>query len=112
MVSRSHARPSACRSRTRGPERLGSCIDACTILREARRHSAYRVLKTIPGLGLVRVAQILAAIACPERFRTKRQLWTYCGVAVGTPSSAEDEFVRGKAQPREKKSETRGMKWE
>src|SRR5438093_5217778 len=31
MVSRSHARTSACRSRTRGPERLGSCIDACTI---------------------------------------------------------------------------------
>jgi len=81
------------------------------MLREARRHSAYRVLKTIPGLGPIRVAQILAAIAWPERFRTKRQLWTYCGLAVVTRSSAEYEFVGGKAQRRKTKSETRGLNW-
>jgi len=59
------------------------------MLREARRHSGYRLLIEIPVLGPIRVAEILARVASPHRFRTKRQLWTYCGLAVTTHSSAE-----------------------
>jgi transposase len=81
------------------------------MLTEARRHSPYRVLKTIPGLGPIRVAQILATVAQPERFRTKRQLWTYCGLAVVTRSSADFELVGGKVQRRKAKTVTRGLNW-
>jgi transposase len=81
------------------------------MLAEARRHSAYRVLKTIPGLGPIRVAQIMATVVQPERFRTKRQLWTYCGLAVVTRSSADYEWVGGKVQRRKTRTVTRGLNW-
>lgn len=79
------------------------------MLREARRHGAYPVLFAIPCLGPIRVAQILAAIVWPDRFRTKRQLWSYCGLAVVTRSSAEYELAGGKLQRRKTKSQTRGL---
>jgi len=81
------------------------------MLIEARRHAPYRLVKTIPGLGPIRVAQILAAIGLPERFRTKRQLWTYCGFAVVTRSSADYELVGGKVQRRKTRTVTRGLNW-
>ena len=81
------------------------------MLQEARRHLPYRLLTTIPGLGPIRVAQILAAVALPERFRTKRQLWAYCGLAVVTRSSADYELVGGKVQRRKTKTVTRGLNW-
>jgi len=81
------------------------------MLIEARRHPPYRLVQTVPGLGPIRVAQILAAIALPERFRTKRQLWTYCGLAVVTRSSADYELVGGKIQRRKIRTVTRGLNW-
>jgi transposase len=47
---------------------------------EARRDPAWEVLKSIPFLGPVRVALILAILRTPWRFRTKRNLWAYCGL--------------------------------
>jgi len=49
------------------------------MLKESRRHPAYATLKQIPVLGPVRIAQILAKVASPHRFRTKRQF----GLIVG-----------------------------
>jgi transposase len=45
----------------------------------ARKDPAYELLCTIPFLGPVRVAQLLAAMQTPWRFRTKRNLWAYGG---------------------------------
>jgi hypothetical protein len=45
------------------------------MLAEARRDPAWRVLRTIPFLGPVRVALLLATLQTPWRFRTKRHLW-------------------------------------
>jgi transposase len=45
------------------------------LLKEARQHRAFKQLVEVPGLGPIRVAQIIAAIGSPFRFRTKRQLW-------------------------------------
>ena len=56
---------------------------------EARRDPAWAVLGSIPFLGPVRIALILAIMRTPWRFRTKRNLWAYCGLAVVTHSSAE-----------------------
>src|SRR6185503_2423723 len=59
------------------------------LLREARQQPAFKRLCEVPGLGPIRVAQIIAAIGSPHRFRTKRQLWAYCGFAVIMRSSAD-----------------------
>src|SRR5262249_39231385 len=48
---------------------------------EAHRHPISRLLETCPGLGPIRVAQLLPIVVSPHRFRTKRQFWSYCGLA-------------------------------
>ena len=59
------------------------------MLRESHRHPIARTLETAPGLGPVRVAQMLPIVVTPHRFRTKRQFWAYCGFAVVTRSSSD-----------------------
>lgn len=59
------------------------------VLREACNHRAYRILRSIPGIGPLRAAEIIAVVIDPHRFRTKRQLWAYGGLAVITRSSGE-----------------------
>jgi transposase len=79
------------------------------MLKESRRHPAYAILKQIPVLGPIRIAQILAKVASPHRFRTKRQFWAYCGLAVVTRSSADYQFREGKAEKRKRAPMTRGL---
>jgi transposase len=79
------------------------------MLREARRHKAYPVLKQIPTMGPIRVAEVIARIGSPHRFRTKRQLWTYIGLAVTTRTSAEYEVEKGQVRRRVKRVVTRGL---
>src|SRR2546427_6599258 len=59
------------------------------LLAESRRHRATHVLRKIPFLGPVRVALLIALLQTPHRFRTKRQLWAYSGLALETHSSGE-----------------------
>lgn len=79
------------------------------MLKEARRHSDYQIIKKVPGLGPVRAAQIIAIVSTPHRFRTKRQFWPYCGLAVVTHSSADYELVGGEVRRRKKVIATRGL---
>ena len=60
-------------------ERLYSELDQLTGLRrearkalvaECRRHPASKVLTGVPTLGVVRVAQLIAAFVTPHRFRS------------------------------------------
>jgi len=46
-----------------------------TLVTEAHKHAIVKVLETAPGLGPVRVAQLLAIVVSPHRFRTSRQFW-------------------------------------
>jgi transposase len=80
-----------------------------TLLKEARKHSAFKRLKQVPGLGPIRVAQVIAAIGSPHRFRTKRQLWAYCGFGVITRSSADYQVRGDKLERRSKATQTRGL---
>ena len=79
------------------------------MIAEARRQSGWKELRSVPYLGEVRVAQILAIVATPWRFRTKRQLWPYVGLAVVSRSSADQEFANGKLRRRKRAPLTRGL---
>ena len=79
------------------------------MLAEARRDPAWAVLRTIPFLGPVRVALLLATLQTPWRFRTKRHLWAYTGLAVITHSSADYRMERGQPVRRRRAPLTRGL---
>jgi transposase len=77
--------------------------------REGERHPIVHRLATAPGLGMIRAAQVVAVVVTPHRFRTKRQFWSYCGLAIVTRSSA-DWAPRGEAWVRRReKIQTRGL---
>jgi transposase len=59
------------------------------LLEESKNVPIIRLLKTAPGLGPIRAAQIVATVITPHRFRTRRQFWSYCGLAIVTRSSAD-----------------------
>lgn len=78
------------------------------MIAQSHRFPVSRVLETIPGLGPVRVAQILPIVVTPHRFRTKRQFWTYCGFGVVTRSS--DDWVQAQGQwIKARVAQTRGL---
>ena len=79
------------------------------MLAEGRRQPGWKVLKSIPFFGPVRVAVLLAIIGTPFRFRSKRQLWPYVGLAVVTRSSSEQEIIDGKLRRRKRTPLTRGL---
>jgi transposase len=79
------------------------------MLMDARKHPAYKLLVKVAGLGPVRTSQIIAAVGSPHRFRTKRQFWPYCGLAVVTHNSSEYEIVDGQRRRRNKPVQTRGL---
>lgn len=88
----------------RRAELLYEELDALLLLRrEARReliveshkHDAVKLLRTVPYLGPIRAAVLLGRVETPHRFRTKRQFWSYCGLALETRSSADYRFEQG-----------------
>jgi transposase len=79
------------------------------LLAESRKHSATKLLREIPSIGAIRAALLLALIQTPHRFRTKRQLWTYSGLAIDTRGSAQHRFVDGQLQRCKKPQQLRGL---
>lgn len=79
------------------------------LLAESRKHRASRWLRQIPCLGPIRTALLMALIQTPHRFRTKRQLWAYSGLALETRTSAEYCFVAGQLQRSRKLLAIRGL---
>lgn len=79
------------------------------MIAEARRQPGWKILRSVPFLGPVRVAEILAIMATPWRFRTKRQAWPYVGLAVVTRSSADQEFAGASLRRRKRAPLTRGL---
>lgn len=79
------------------------------LVAESQKHSASQLLRQIPRLGPVRVALLIALIQTPHRFRTKRQLWAYAGLALQTRSSGEYRFTGGQLQHTRKAPALRGL---
>lgn len=80
------------------------------MVQEAQRDPAWRVLRSIPYFGPVRIALLVATLQTPWRFRTKRHLWAYAGFAVVTRTSAEYEMAANRPVRRRKRwVQTRGL---
>jgi len=76
---------------------------------EGRKHQAFRLLRTIPQLGPIRCAMLVATVDTPYRFRTKRQLWAYSGLAIVTYMSSGYEIKAGRVVRSRKPVATRGL---
>src|SRR2546422_2347659 len=79
------------------------------LLAESRKHTITAKLRKIPSLGPIRSALAVALIQTPHRFRTKRQLWAYSGLALETRTSGEHRYVRGQLQRSKKQISIRGL---
>ena len=79
------------------------------LLAEAKKHQAWKWLRTIPFIGPIRAALIMAILQTPHRFRTKRQLWSYSGFGIETHSSAEQRFIQGELRRAKKPVSIRGL---
>jgi transposase len=99
-------------------ERLYEQFDCLQVLRQqarqellldAKKHSATQLLQQIPSIGPVRAALLLALLQTPHRFRTKRQLWAYSGLALDTRISGEYQIVGGQVVRSKKQLNIRGL---
>lgn len=79
------------------------------VVKECRKHAAVQRLRSVPGIGPVRAAEIVGIVDTPFRFRTKRQIWAYAGLAVVTRSSADFDPSSGKNVRRNRAPITRGL---
>ena len=79
------------------------------MLAESGKQPITKKLITVPGLGKIRVAQLVPIIISPHRFRTKRQLWKYVGLGIVMRSSSD--WVQGKdsSWTKDKVQQTRGL---
>ena len=72
-------------TRSRGPK--------SDLLQESRKHRIVRILETAPGFGPIRSARPVPIVVTRQRFRTKRQFWSYCGLGIVMRSSSD--WVQG-----------------
>jgi transposase len=79
------------------------------LLMESRKHSAVKLLRQIPSIGPIRAALLVALLQTPHRFRTKRQLWAYIGLALRTYTSGEYRFEGGRLKRSKKALAIRGL---
>jgi transposase len=79
------------------------------LLEACRTHPASPRLMNLPGFGPVRVSALIAIVATPHRFRTKRQFWPYCGFSVVQHTSADYIESEGRIIKKQKKAATRGL---
>jgi transposase len=79
------------------------------MIAESRKHAAEKVLRSIPTLGPVRVAVLMAVVQTPHRFRTNKKFWTYTGLGLVTRSSADYRIVDGQVTRSRKRSLILGL---
>jgi len=92
-------------------------LDALRVLRqgvrrdliaESKKQKAWKRLCEIPSIGPIGAAVLLGILQTPHRFRTKRQLWAYGGLAIETHSSADHRRVDGHLERSRKNVLVRG----
>ena len=92
-----------------------TCCNSCAskrganFWRKSRKHSITAKLRQIPSLGPIRTALAVALIQTPHRFRSKRQLWAYSGLALETRTSGEYCYEHGQVRRSKKQIFIRGL---
>lgn len=78
------------------------------MVEESHRRSIRHELETCPGLGPIRVAQLVSVAITPERSRTRAQFRACCGLGVVMRSSSDRvrEGARWQKRPMQR---TRGL---
>jgi len=79
------------------------------LLAESKKQKVWKRLCQIPAIGPIRAAVLLGILQTPHRFRTKRQLWNYGGLAIEMHSSADHRSVDGQLQRSKKNVLVRGL---
>jgi transposase len=79
------------------------------VIQESLKYPATQILRSVPGIGPLRSAIILGIALTPHRFRTIKQFWNYCGLAVRTKISAEYEIDQGRVRRSKKQPLVRGL---
>ena len=59
------------------------------LLKEAHKHREWQLVKTCPGLGPIRAAELLPVVITPYRFRSRSGFWAYCGLGIVMRSSSD-----------------------
>jgi len=75
----------------------------------SKPHAIVKTLATAPAIGPIRAAQIVATVVTPHRFRTSRQFWAYCGLAIAMRSSSDWVRDRQGRWVRSKRFQTLGL---
>ena len=83
------------------------CEARSTLLELAATRPGFALLQTIPYIGEIRAAQIVAIAGAPTRFRSVRAFWAYGGLGVVQRLSAEHRVENGRAVREER---ARGIK--
>lgn len=79
------------------------------LVTETRKHPAARILQIIPGIGPLRAGVIIGFAITPYRFRTRKQFWTYCGLAVMSRITGEYVVIEGQVRHSKKLPLVRGL---
>lgn len=98
---------------------LATRVDAALTAREqaaewlqtaAARVSAVKLLSSIPGIGTIRAAQIVAVVISPSRFPSRSKFKSYAGLGLRTADSAEwEENAEGTLERRKRSRKARGL---
>ena len=79
------------------------------MLAEAKRHREFALVRSCPGLGPIRTAQLLPIVVTPYRFRSKRGFWAYCGLGIVMRSSSDWVRARTGEWVKAEVKRTRGL---
>jgi transposase len=79
------------------------------MLAEAHKHRVYGIVKSCPGLGEIRTAQLLPIVVTPYRFANKRSFWAYCGLGIVMRSSSDWVRTQGGEWIKAPIRQTRGL---
>jgi len=79
------------------------------IVTETQKHPAAKILQSMPGIGPLRAGVIIGFAITPYRFRTRKQFWTYCGLAVMSRITGEYVMVEGRVRRSQKLPLVRGL---
>lgn len=107
--------PNAFRTRA---QLYGEMIDAAArahaaaaevLTEQAGKSPEVKRIRTAPGIGEIRAATIVAIVVTPNRFRTARQFWAYCGMGIVMHGTSQWSKDGNSWKFRRETTQTRGL---